>query len=244
MGLGLSSDGWDLLPQQLAAKFHVITYDNRGTGESDEPARLFSMKTLADDAAAILDALELRTAHVFGISMGGMIAQEFALRHPARLRRLALGCTFDSWLGSTKGHPSVALDLIKVVMSRPGTVDLKTLGGILVSREFLEREGAPEAFVRWRKGADSGHTRKGWQQLLAVAGHSTRKRLGQIQATTLVLSGDADRIVPVQNSRRLAERIPHARLLVFAGAGHVFPLEREAETVRALEDHFLASEPG
>ena len=73
-------------------------------------------------------------------------------------------------------------------------------------------------------------------------GHSTRKRLGSIAAPTLVITGDSDRIVPVENSRRIAERIPHARLLVLEGAGHVFPLEREAETVRALSEHFLAGE--
>ena len=242
MGLGLSSDGWDLLPARLEKKFHVITFDNRGTGESDLPTRPYAMKALADDAAAVLDAVGLPTAHVFGISMGGMIAQELALRHPGRLRRLALGCTFDSWVKSAKGHPSVALDLVKLVTSKPGSMDLKKLGAILLSREYLDSPGAVEAFVRWRKGADSGRARKAWQQLWAVAGHSTRKRLGQIQATTLVMTGDADRIIPEQNTRNLAERIPHARLLVFAGAGHVFPLEREAETVRALEDHFLAGE--
>lgn len=241
MGLGLSSDGWDALPEKLAARFHVVIYDNRNTGESDRTRKPFSMATLANDAVAVLDAAGLLRAHVFGISMGGMIAQELALRHPQRLKRLALGCTFDSWLGSKKGHPSVARDLVSIVLSSPGKADPQRLGRVLVSKEFMESAGAKEAFVRWRANADKGRAAKGaLLQLLAVVGHTTRRRLGRIEAPTLVISGDADRIVPVENARRLAEAIPHARLVLLKGAGHVFPLEREAETVGALEEHFLA----
>ncbi|MBS2025027.1 MAG: alpha/beta hydrolase [Deltaproteobacteria bacterium] len=243
MGLGLSSDGWDVLPDKLSKSFHVITFDNRGTGESDTPKRPFHMGALADDAAAVLDAMSLRTAHVFGISMGGMIAQELAIRHPHRIRRLALGCTFASWLRSKKPNTKTAIEFIQIVTAQKDQIDFTKLGLILTSPEFMKSAEAAQAFARWRKHAESGRARKkAWLQLLAISGHSTWRRLDQITAPTLVIAGDQDRIVPIENSRKLAEKIPHARMLVIPGAGHVFPLEKEAETVQALTEHYLAGE--
>jgi len=94
MGLGASSAAWDpRLLEELARSFTVVTFDNRGTGQSDKPDIPYSIEMFADDTAGLMDALGIARAHIFGVSMGGMIAQEFALRHAARVRTLTLGCT-------------------------------------------------------------------------------------------------------------------------------------------------------
>ena len=94
MGLGSSSATWSpVLVTELSRRFQTIVYDNRGTGQSDKPAIPYSLEMFAGDAIALLDALKIERTHVFGVSMGGMIAQELALGHPSRLQTLTLGCT-------------------------------------------------------------------------------------------------------------------------------------------------------
>ena len=97
MGMGLSSQAWDTLPGRAAKSRYVIVFDNRGTGESSLPSRPYRMRDLADDAAAVIEELKLGPVDVFGVSMGGMISQELVLRHPEKVRRLALGCTLASF---------------------------------------------------------------------------------------------------------------------------------------------------
>src|SRR5258708_26432054 len=94
MGLGSSSAKWSrALVAKLSRRFQTIVYDNRGTGQSDKPSIPYSLTMFASDAIALLDALKIERSHVFGVSMGGMIAQELALAHPSRLQTLTLGCT-------------------------------------------------------------------------------------------------------------------------------------------------------
>jgi 3-oxoadipate enol-lactonase len=236
MGMGLSSEAWDTLPSRLAERHLVITFDNRGTGQSALPRRPYTMRTLADDAAAVLDAVGAARADVFGISMGGMISQELVLRHPEKVRRLALGCTFASWARSKKPHPRVLLDLLSVLRHR---ADLSQLARLLVGDGFLDRPGAREAFVRWRQAADRGRARRAVLQVIAVGLHGTTRRLRRVAVPTLVMTGDADRLVRIENAQALTRAIPGARLHVFPGVGHVFPVEREEEMVALLEEHFL-----
>ena len=237
MGLGLSSEAWDLLPDKLSPRHHVITFDNRGTGESASPRGPFTLRALADDAASVLDAAGAAQADVLGISMGGMIAQELVLRHPARVRHLALGCTFASWIRSHHPKPGVLLDLFAVMSRRAG---LERAASLLVGPGFLDQPGGPKRFQHWRDCADRGRARgSALLQMIAVSLHGTTNRLGTVRAKTLVMTGDRDRLVRPENATALARAIPGARLHVFAGAGHVFPLEREPEMVALLGEHFL-----
>ena len=237
MGLGLSSEGWDLLPEKLSPRHYVITFDNRGTGQSAAPRGPFTLRALADDAAAVLDAAGVAQADVLGISMGGMISQELVLRHPHRVRRLALGCTFASWLRSHHPKPQVLLDLMAVMTKRAG---IERAAGLLVGPGFLDQPDGRKRFQHWRDCADRGRGKgSALLQVLAVSLHGTTRRLGGVKAKTLVMTGDRDRLVRPENATALARAIPGARLHVFAGAGHVFPLEREQEMVALLGEHFL-----
>ncbi|HET9754839.1 MAG TPA: alpha/beta fold hydrolase [Myxococcales bacterium] len=236
MGLALSSRAWDRLPEHLARDFHVLVFDNLGTGRSPRRGVAYRMRHLAHDALAVLDAAGVRQAHVFGISMGGMIAQELAIRHPERVRSLALGCTFASWRKATAPPLRTKIDLALLNLGR---VTPRRIARILVSAEW--HAAHPDSALEWLRRAERTALRYATAQVLAIARHHTLDRLHRIRAPTLVLTGDADRLVPPANSEVLARSIPRARLRVLRGAGHVFPLEREEETVHALREHFLAS---
>ncbi len=234
MGLALSSRAWDTLPERLAKNFRVITFDNRGTGRSSRGGWAFRMRDLADDAAAVLDAAGVSGTNLFGISMGGMIAQEFALRHPERVLRLALGATFAGWLRSHKPGLCTQLDLLLMNLGRNSE---KRVSRVLVSPGWQAKN--PHSAVDWIRRAEATTLRFALAQMAAIGRHTTARRLSRIAAPTLVITGDADKLVPARNSQELARLIPNARLVLLRGAGHAFPLEREDETVRALEQHFL-----
>ncbi len=238
MGMGFSSRAWATLPSLLADRFRVITFDNRGTGRSSGTGAVFRVKDMAEDAVAVLDAAGARRACVFGVSMGGMVALELALESPERVRALVLGATFAGWLGSRKPSPAVISDIVVGgVLSRMGMHRL--LGQALVSGDVVENEYGK--LSAWIEAGERVSPRLLVQQMTAVTLHATTSRLGKVACPTLVLTGDSDRLVPEKNSRRLAELIPGARLVVLGGAGHCFPLEQPEETLAELV-RFLGEE--
>ena len=241
MGLGLSARSWDELPKRLSNRFRVIIFDNRGTGRSGKKLGRHGMGTLADDAAAVLRAAgvsEERPAFVFGISLGGMIAQELALRHSKLLRALALGATNMGPRGSRRPTLRSMLSFVALITLGPGKGG-RRMARLCISPEFAK--SGPGEFDRWLKGLDrAGPLRSLWQ-LLTVMGHSTHARLPSLQVPTLVIGGDKDLIIPFDNSRLIAKLIPGARLVTLEGAGHVFPLEQPQQTVDALTEHFLGA---
>ena len=183
----------------------------------------------------MLDANGVAKADVFGISMGGMIAQELVLRHPERVRRLVLGATFASFV---RGHRAPFSNVAKLFLGNLVARREETLARLLTSPEW--HAAHPGRAAQWLRDAEHTALRFAVAQSLAILRHHTLTRLSRIRVPTLILTGDADKVVPFKNSEVLARAIPGAKLTVLRGAGHVFPLERERETVAALKQHFNA----
>jgi len=237
MGLGANHLGWTAQIPSYSREFRVIVFDNRGTGQSDFPADAdYTIPMLADDAAALLEALGVDSAHVYGISMGGMIAQEMALRHPDRVKSLILGATTPGGPNAVAPQPEAIRSLLEQGAAFDRGVTPALLDA-LFSPGFLADHGS-ELVAAFQSMADYPPTsREAYQaQLRAVAAHDTYDRLPDIDAPTLVLHGTDDPLLPAANGRILAERIPGAKLVLLDGARHAYLLEKQAEADAAVLD--------
>ncbi|HEV7988919.1 MAG TPA: alpha/beta fold hydrolase [Candidatus Binataceae bacterium] len=241
-GYAGSSRGWgEPFLKLLEARFKTIVIDNRGTGQSDKPEKPFSMAEMAADAASVLDHANIDRAHVMGISMGGMIAQEFALNHPARLRGLVLGCTMCGLAHSVPGDPET-LAALQLKPSEPLAAQVERLLAACCAKPFLaSAKGQAVLKERVAEVMNYAITPPHTYQLHwgAVGGFDTFDRLPQIKAPTLVITGTSDLLVPDANSDIIKQRIPGARIHKLQGAGHVFFWEAPEDTA-AVVTKFLA----
>jgi 3-oxoadipate enol-lactonase len=229
--LCISGTGGDLrqhprLDGPLAASFEVLAYDQRGLGQSSVPAWPYAMADFADDAAALLDAVGWEDCLVMGVSFGGMVAQEVAIRHPERVRRLVLACTSAGGAGgasyplheladlSPEERSDVRMQLIDTRWDEAWRRANPEMVKLLGARLGVAGEGGAPA---------PGLT----NQLAARAEHDTADRLGSITCPTLVCGGRFDGIAPPANSEFLARAIPGARLELFDG-GHGFFMQDAA----------------
>lgn len=236
-GYAGSSRGWgEPFLKLLEARFKTIVIDNRGTGQSDKPEKPFSMADMAADAASVLDQANIDRAHVMGISMGGMIAQEFALNHPARLRGLVLGCTMCGLAHSVPGDPET-LAALQLNPSEPLAAQVERLLAACCAKPFLA-SAKGQAVLRERVAEVMNYaiTPPRTYQLHwgAVAGFDTFDRLPQIKAPTLLITGTSDLLVPDANSDIIKGRIPGAQIHKLPGAGHVFFWEAPEESAAAV----------
>lgn len=237
MGLGADSSRWFRIVPIFSKEYRVITFDNRGVGESSKPDIPYTMEMMADDTAGLLDAIGIDTAHVFGVSMGGMIAQHFALRHPQMTSSLILGCTRcggpHSITEETGATGVLAPDLIETMTAEDRA---RALLPFLFSREFIENNPvAIEENIALQVEHPIDPISYA-RQLQAANGHDTYDRLPDITAPTLVITGEADRLISSENSRILASRIPGAELVMLEKAGHGFHTEAMDETCRTVID--------
>ena len=222
----------------LERDFALTIFDNRGVGRSARMEEPFTIADLAEDAAGLLDALALASVHVLGISMGGMVAQELALRHPGRIRTLTLGCTYSGGEGSALTSPEVFERLAEGMMSGDRERALRTSYEVNVSRAYAEREGT---YDQWRDvmAQMPAAVKVIMAQVEAIGGHDTSSRLGEIQAPTLVIHGDEDQMLSVDNGRMVARLVPGARLEVLEGVGHMFFWEQPERSAGLLCAHAL-----
>jgi 3-oxoadipate enol-lactonase len=217
-------------------RFDVVTYDNRGSGRSASPLRPTSMPELAADAAGLLEALEIDSAHAYGLSMGGMIAQELAIRFPERVRGLVLG-------GTTPGGPRAARPALKDLQALAAGLaggwsdrERAWLGRWVFSEDFRREQPVRAAELLRHFGRHRATPQGAWAHWWATVYHDTVSRLHCIQAPTLVMHGELDAMAPISNARLLADRIPDAELAIVPGAGHAFMLERPEASLEIFED--------
>ncbi len=211
---------------EVFARFELLQYDQRGLGQSEVPEGPYSMADYADDAAALLGEVGWEDALVLGVSFGGMVAQELAIRHSAHVRRLVLACT------SSGGGGGASYPLQDLVALPPEDSLLRRME-LLDTRWDAEWRRAHPGVVKtigevFRLGEGDGESAKGaLLQLEARSRHDTSDRLGEIRCPTLVCGGRYDGIAPSANSEFLARSIPGARLQMFDG-GHAFFMQDPA----------------
>ena len=227
---GLGTGGWIWCKQvpELAQHFQVITFDPRGVGESSQVAAPFSIADLAEDISFLLEHLGLERAHIVGASLGGIVAQQFALTFPHLVERLVLSCT-------TFGGPN------HVLPGGEGLAALMSVSGLNgeerarrniqfgFTKAYLENNmDDVEDIIRMRLACNIPEHVYLFQ-VKAASEFNAEPHIPAIQSPTLVISGNEDIIIPVQNSHNLAQRIPNARLEIVEGAGHAFFIERAGE---------------
>jgi pimeloyl-ACP methyl ester carboxylesterase len=222
----------------LEPHFRTITFDNRGAGRSSAPPGPYTMRQLADDATALLDHLDVERAHVFGFSLGGMIAQELAIAYPERVDHLVINGAYarpnlavvDPWLTMWDQAYAKQID--------PQAFTVWLLGQLLTPAFMTQVDlvtaaiATPDPYPATAQGI-SGQT-------AAIRTHDTRDRLGQISAPTLVLVGAQDILTPVTYSEELAHGIPNATLSVLDPGGHSVVFEYQDAANAALLDFLLA----
>jgi pimeloyl-ACP methyl ester carboxylesterase len=223
---------------ELERSFDCIVFDNRGMGLSGEAELPFSIADMAADTVALLDALEIETAHVVGISMGGMIAQELALAHPERIRTLTIGASYCGGPNGTLMAPEDLQMLGAAYASGEPEQVFRAMWEINLSPTFREDNSRFAAFVEMGSALPAPHPVV-LQQMRACGAHDTHERLGQISLPTLVIHGDADRLLGHGNGREIAARIP-ARLETLEGVGHMFWWEQPQRSAELIREHALA----
>jgi 3-oxoadipate enol-lactonase len=228
MGLSFTHEMWFRVGPELAGDYRIILFDNRGMGRSDVPRGPYRIPLMASDARAVLDAAHIESAHVIGASMGGMIAQELALRHPERVRSLMLGSTTSrallgkwprfgygprQWRGLSREERERAL------------------------RRLLYADTTPLERIQedWRVRCACHWCYKGFlNQFAGILMWSAYRRLPRIQVPTLVVHGDQDRMVPPENGRVVASRIPGAQFELIRDAGHIMITDQPQACVGAI----------
>jgi 3-oxoadipate enol-lactonase len=230
MGLSFPLEMWGRVLPVISERYRAIVFDNRGVGRSDVPRGPYRIAGMARDAMAVMDAAGIESAHVMGASMGGMIAQELALRHPERVRSLLLGCTscggfrarppnlrrvpvFRNWREMT--NEQRAREMVPMLYAK-GT-----------SKQIID-EDIQTRLIRFPS------LRGVIYQAIGIPFWSSYRRLPRIQAPTLVVHGDQDHVLPLPNGQRIAGRIAGAKLVVIPNAGHMIMSDQPEMTRRVI----------
>jgi pimeloyl-ACP methyl ester carboxylesterase len=249
MGFGMDHQGWMMQIPDLQRDFRLILMDNRGVGRSDAPPGPYSVREMASDAVAVLDACEVEQAHVVGLSMGGMIALQMALEHGRRMNRLVLACT-TACLGEfgertvQEVSERMGLDLTAEDPNELADVNMEQVARELIalsfSRDMIEKaapmiEQLLQQALRWLPTPQVLHA-----QYAGIRAHNVADRLGEIQRPTLVMTAGRDRLIPPEQGEAIAAGIQGATLRAFAKAGHAINMERAPQFNQAVRD-FLRS---
>jgi 3-oxoadipate enol-lactonase len=231
MGLAHNSLSWKKSLPELMKHFQVIIFDNRGSGRSSKPETSYTIEIMAEEAKAVLDAANVDAAHVYGISMGGMIAQRLALMYPGQIKSLILGCTTPGGLQQVQANPEVLMTLLSGASIPTTPLEAAwAIVPILYSEDFIinHKDSIAEHIETMIEIPTPPHGFM--QQLQACMNHDTFEELDKITVPVLIIHGDADRLISVENGKLLADRIKGSELHIVPGAGHLYVTEAQ-ETV-------------
>ncbi|MGH3754535.1 MAG: alpha/beta fold hydrolase [Pseudonocardiaceae bacterium] len=229
-GLGYTHEMWYRTVPALSPRYRVIRFDNRGVGRSDVPPGAYRISDMAEDAAAVLDAAGVEAAHVVGASLGGAIAQELALRHPSRVRGLVLACTLCGGPRMVQPEPEVSATLL-TRGKMPAEQGIRVMNPYVYDPATPHERIEEDLAIRLRTYPS---TQGYLGQLQAMLSWSSYDRLPEITAPTLVIHGESDRLVPAENGRIIAERIPGARLTLIPQASHIMVTDQPEATHDAM----------
>jgi 3-oxoadipate enol-lactonase len=232
-GQGMTVAGWWRTAEVLSHSFRVLSYDHRDMGRSSRTPWPYLITQMAGDAMAVLDAAGVDRAHVYGISLGGMVAQEIALRHPRRVEALVLGATTTGGPGAILPEAQPLTFFVRVGSMAPEEAEWAAVPynyGLRTRREHGQRIADDIA----RRLEHQTDMLAYLHQVAAAASHNTVGRLRSIAAPTLVVHGESDMVIPSANGRRLAQAIPGAELKLWPGAGHLYTTD-EPEADRHIE---------
>ena len=232
-GVGSNVDHWYEQVPVLSRKYQLLVFDNRGIARSSDPGGSFSTKDMAADTVALMEAVGIKKAHVLGYSMGGMIAQELALAYPDKISGLILVATDCGISLRIEARPEYSRLFTEMI--RLGTNEAKTAaaGCLFANQTFESRPDIMQRYaeVSLRFPAPQRTLERQWE---AITRHDACSRLQNITAPTLVITGSEDALVPPENSRVLAERIPNAQLRSIDGGGHLFVVEQPQQFNEAV----------
>jgi pimeloyl-ACP methyl ester carboxylesterase len=236
MGYQFGSSAWWPVIPGLSHNYQVVIFDNRGAGQSDKPDIPYTMEMMANDLVGLLDAIDINTANIFGLSMGGMIAQNFALKHPKRVANLILGSTYTGGLHAVKWDAAADAILFDFEHAKKLTPQerFNELISVLLSQEFIKNNRDVIQDLAKKMIAQPPNPLGVMRQAQAIMMHDTWARLPEIKAPTLIIHGDADRAIPVENARILASRISNAETVILPGKGHGLNIEAIPEMNRAV----------
>lgn len=247
MGLAYNSQSWSKTIPALSKQFQVIIFDNRGSGRSDKPDSNYTIEMMADDAIAVLDAVGVSAAHIYGVSMGGMIAQRLTLKYPERVKSLILGCTSPGGKNQVQPEADVMMTLLSGAATQKTPLEIAWASvPILYSQDYIENhhESISEDIEIVTKIPTPPH---GFMhQLQAILQHDTFEELEKIHVPTLIIHGDADRLIPIQNGKLIVERIKDSEFFVVPGAGHLYMLESqgmvEEKVIHFIRNHSIEAQ--
>ena len=208
--------------------YKVIIFDNRGIGRTEKSSEPYTIRTMADDVIGLMDYLNVDKAHVLGLSLGGMVAQEIAISYPERVRKLVLGSTLAGSEGGSDVHP----EMVKAFTASESAanIDFRSIPiakvmykmiSLAFNRKLYRMILLPLSKRSIKSIDPEGH----FKQMAAISGYNTLDRLHLIKAPTLVITGTGDRIISPSASEVLASRISNAKLVLVKGGSHAFFME-------------------
>jgi len=235
MGLGCSTRQWEWIVPVLADSFRIITYDNRGVGRTSKPDMEYTTDLFAEDTCALLNTLGIEKTHIFGVSVGGMIAQKFALKYPDIVDHLVLGCTMPNFY-----HLPPTTEVLQRMQESqllPPEESVEVIMRLFLSEHFFAEKPDPAAKLKEMMLAEKKEQGPDafLRQLGAAMNHDTQDEVKNIKVPTLVITGDLDPIAPVENSRFLAEQISNSTLAEIPGVYHAFWIERFEEACEIIK---------